>query len=112
MDKDKLVRFFSEFIFGFNLKSYTFSKYKTLDKDKIDKKINFKIITSNKENIEKKYRYYDSIKEGVFLARDLVSEPPNVLTPKAYVREIKKLLKFGLKIKINNKNNENWYNYM
>ena len=102
LDKDKLVRFFSEFIFGFNLKSYTFSKYKTLDKDKINKKINFKIITSNKENIEKKYRYYDSIKEGVFLTRDLVSEPPNVLTPKAYVREIKKLLKFGLKIKIYN----------
>ena len=51
LDKDKLVRFFSEFIFGFNLKSYTFSKYKTLDKDKINKKINFKIITSNKEKI-------------------------------------------------------------
>ena len=99
LDKDKLVKFFSEFIFGFNLQSYTFSKYKTLDKDKIDKKINFKIITSNKEKIEKKYRYYDSIKEGVFLARDLVSEPPNVLTPKAYVQEIKKLSKFGLKIK-------------
>ena len=100
LDKDKLVRFFSEFIFGFNLKSYTFSKYKTLDKDKIDKKINFKIITSNKEKIEKKYRYYDSIKEGVFLTRDLVSEPPNVLTPKTYVQEIKKLSKFGLKIKV------------
>jgi leucyl aminopeptidase len=100
LDKDKLVRFFSEFIFGFNLKSYTFSKYKTLDKDKTDKKINFKIITSNKEKIEKKYRYYDSIKEGVFLTRDLVSEPPNVLTPKTYVQEIKKLSKFGLKIKV------------
>ena len=99
LDKDKLAKFFSEFIFGFNLQSYTFSKYKTLDKDKIDKKINFKIITSNKEKIEKKYRYYDSIKEGVFLTRDLVSEPPNVLTPKAYVYEIKKLSKLGLKIK-------------
>ena len=36
LDKDKLVRFFTEFIFGFNLKSYTFNKYKTLDKDKVD----------------------------------------------------------------------------
>ena len=98
--KDKLVSFFSEFIFGFNLKSYTFNKYKTLNKDYIGKKINLKIITSNKEKIEKKYKYYDSIKEGVFLTRDLVSEPPNVLTPKVYVREIKKLSKLGLKIKI------------
>ena len=48
-DSDKLVGFFSEFIFGFNLKSYTFSKYKTLDKNKVNKKINFKIITSNKK---------------------------------------------------------------
>ena len=100
--KDKLVSFFSEFIFGFNLKSYTFNKYKTLNKDYIGKKINLKIITSNKEKIEKKYKYYDSIKEGVFLTRDLVSEPPNVLTPKVYVREIKKLSKLGLKIKIYN----------
>ena len=37
-DKEKTAKFFSEFIFGFGLKSYTFSKYKTLDKDKINKK--------------------------------------------------------------------------
>ena len=98
-DKDKLVSFFSEFVFGFNLKSYTFNKYKTLNKNKIDTKINLKIITSNKEKIKERYKYYDSIKEGVFLTRDLVSEPPNVLTPKAYVYEIKKLSKLGLKIK-------------
>ena len=98
-DKDKLVTFFSEFIFGFNLKSYKFDKYKTLNQDKIDKKNNFKIITSNKEKIEKKYKYYDAIKEGVFLSRDLVSEPPNVLNPKAYVQKIQKLSKLGLKVK-------------
>jgi len=70
-----------------------------LNKEKINKKINFQIISSNKEKIEKKYKYYHAIKEGVFLTRDLVSEPPNVLNPKAYVREIKKLSKLGLKIK-------------
>ena len=53
-DKGKLVSFFSEFIFGFNLKSYTFNKYITLNKDKVNKKINLEIITSNKEKIEKK----------------------------------------------------------
>ena len=90
-DKEKTVRFFSEFIFGFILKSYTFNKYKTLDKDKINKKINFKIITSHKQKMEICYKYYDAIKEGVFLTRDLVSEPPNVLSPRAYVSEIKKL---------------------
>ena len=99
LDKDKFISFSSQFIFGFNLKSYTFNKYKTLDKEKINKKIDLKIISSNKEKIEKKYKYYDAIKEGVFLSRDLVSEPPNVLNPKAYVNEIQKLSKLGLKIK-------------
>ena len=98
-DKEKTAKFFSEFIFGFSLASYTFNKYKTLDKDKINKKIDFKIITSHKQKIEVHYKYFDAIKEGVFLTRDLVSEPPNVLSPKAYVSEIKKLSKLGLKIK-------------
>jgi len=99
LNKEQLVSFFSQFIFGFNLKSYTFNKYKTLNKEKISKKINLKIITSNKKKIEKECKYYDTIKEGVFLTRDLVSEPPNVLNPKAYVQEIQKLSKLGLKIK-------------
>ena len=101
-ENSKLVSFFSQFIFGFNLKSYTFNKYKTLNKEKINKKIIFKIISSHKEKIEKKYKYYDAIKEGVFLSRDLVSEPPNVLNPKRYTEEIKKLSKFGLKVEILN----------
>ena len=99
LEAGKLVDFFSQFIFGFNLKSYTFNKYKTLKKEIFNKKIDLKIITSNKDKIENKYKYYDAIKEGVFLTRDLVSEPPNVLNPESYVKEIKKLSKFGLKIK-------------
>ena len=45
LDKEKLTTFFSQFIFGFNLKSYTFNKYKTLDKAKINKVVNYNIIT-------------------------------------------------------------------
>ena len=55
-NKDKLIQFFSEFIFGFNLKSYTFNKYKTLNKEKINKKISFTIITSYSQKIENNYK--------------------------------------------------------
>ncbi len=99
LDAEKIAKFFSEFILGFSLKSYTFNKYKTLDKNKINNKIDFKIITTHKNKIQFNYKYCDAIREGVFLTRDLVSEPPNVLSPQAYVAEIKKLSKFGLKIK-------------
>ena len=98
-DTEKLINFFSEFTFGFNLKSYTFNKYKTLKKATTNKKINLKVITSFKQKIQSNYKYCEAVKEGVFLTRDLVSEPPNVLTPKTYVQEIKKLSKLGLKIK-------------
>tara|TARA_B100000029_G_scaffold220736_1_gene218422 strand:+ start:4275 stop:5753 length:1479 start_codon:yes stop_codon:yes gene_type:complete len=101
-NSEKLSKIFSEFIFGFNLKSYTFNKYKTLNKENINKKIIYKIITSDKKKIENNYKYYNAIKEGVFLTRDLVSEPPNVLNPKNYVQEIKKLSKLGIKVKAYN----------
>jgi len=102
LKESKFLKSFSEFIFGFNLKSYTFNKYKTLNKNKLDKKINAKIITSKRKKIESQYKYYNAIKEGVFLARDLVSEPPNVLNPKRYTEEIKKLTRLGLKVEILN----------
>ena len=101
-DKEKLCKNFSEFIFGVNLKSYTFNKYKTSKKEKIGSNVECKIVTINKKSIENNYKYYSSIKEGIFLTRDLVSEPPNILNPKTYVQEIKKLSKLGLKIKAYN----------
>ena len=102
LDKNNLIKFSAEFILGFNLKSYTFNKYKTLNKDRLNKKINLNIVSANIKKISNSYKYYDSIKEGVFLSRDLVSEPPNVLNPKKYTEEIKKLSKFGLKVEILN----------
>ena len=95
----KFAKCFSEFIFGFNLKSYTFDKYKTLNNNQLNEKISIKIITTERRNIESEYKYYNAIKEGVFLARNLVSEPPNILNPKKYVEEIKKLSRYGLKVK-------------
>ena len=80
-DNEEIVNFSSEFIFGYSLKSYTFDIYKTLDKKNSKKNIICKIITSHKEKIEKKYKYNDAIKSGVFLTRDLVSEPGNILHP-------------------------------
>ena len=100
-EEEYVINFFSEFVFGFNLKSYTFDKYKTLNREK-NNKISFKIVSQDKDKIKNKYKYYDAIKEGVFLTRDLVSEPPNILNPEKYVQEIKKLSKLGLKISVYN----------
>jgi len=89
----------TEFAYGFELKSYRFEKYKT--KKNLDKQI-IEIAGKNYNSLKNKYKYLLAIKEGVFLARDLVSEPPNVLNPKKYTEEIIKLKKLGLKVEILN----------
>jgi len=103
-EKEEMVNFSSEFIFGYSLKSYSFDIYKTLDKEKSKKKINYKIITSHKEKIEKKNKYNEAIKSGIFLTRDLVSEPGNILHPDEYAKRLVKLKKYGLKVTVYDKN--------
>jgi len=99
-EKVKIIDFITKFLHGFNLKSYSFNKYKTSNIKK--KKVDLNLITSSKGEINNQYKYFDSLEKGVFLTRDLVSEPPNILNPEKYVQEIKKLSKLGLKISVYN----------
>ena len=99
-EKEEIINFSSEFIFGYTLKSYTFDIYKTSDKKNPKKNIICKIITSHKEKIQKKCKYNDAIKSGVFLTRDLVSEPGNILHPDEYAKRLVKLKKYGLKVTV------------
>ena len=89
----------NEFAYGFSLKSYSFEKYKS-KKNQENQTLN--IVSKKHDNLKNKHKYFNSIKEGVFLARNLVSEPPNVLNPKKYTKEISTLKKMGLKVEIFN----------
>ena len=90
---------FEKILHGLQLKSYNFNIYKT---DKKKKEININIIVygtnTNKTNLLR--NKLNALLEGVFLTRDLVSEPGNVLHPDEYARRITKLRKLGLKITV------------
>ena len=87
-----------KFLHGAQLKSYDFNVYKT-DKSKIQTNNLYVVVNkSNKSNVLRKK--LNSLLEGVFLTRDLVSEPGNVLHPDEYAKRITKLKKFGLKVTI------------
>ena len=88
----------SEFLYGYNLKSYSFEKYKS--KKKTDTSIKIDVCVDKTDKFKKEFQSFSSVKDGVFLARDLVSEPPNELNPKHYTEEILKLTKLGLKIEV------------
>jgi len=81
---------------GAILKSYSFDIYKT--KKNLKKFINLTIIGKhNKSNLKTKL---DALTAGVFLTRDLVSEPGNILHPDEYVKRIRNLKKYGIKVVI------------
>ena len=65
------------------MKKYSFIKYKTIFKKKENEKeiLNLLISSSNKNFFIKIKNNIENIINGVFLTRDLVSEPPNYLNP-------------------------------
>ncbi|WP_075501875.1 leucyl aminopeptidase [Candidatus Pelagibacter communis] len=93
---DKQKNFIGHFLHGLRLKSYQFLKYKT---KKDNRNISLNIIGKNKPSEQNQLRF-KSLEEGTFFARDLVSEPGNVLHPDEYAKRIKSLKKYGLKINI------------
>ena len=84
---------------GATLKSYSFEIYKT--KKNIKKFININIIGRSKKSILK--TKLDALSAGVFLTRDLVSEPGNILHPDEYAKRIAKLRKIGIKVTVYDK---------
>lgn len=84
------------FLHGIRLKSYLFEKYKS---KKTNKDIVLNIFGKNIPTINDQTKF-NAIEEGTFYARDLVSEPGNVLHPDEYAKRINSLKKFGLKINV------------
>jgi len=84
------------------LAAYRFDHYRTkLAKDKKPSITTLKIACDSPAKARASYtHYYGPVGEGTCLARDLVSEPPNILFPKAYAKRIKALEKLGVKVEI------------
>ena len=93
----KLENFLSHFLHGLKLKSYEFKKYKT-KKDK--RTISINITGSKNKPSSQNQLKFKALEEGTFFARDLVSEPGNILHPDEYAKRINSLKKDGLKINI------------
>ena len=95
ISNDKI--FIGYFLHGLKLKSYTFNKYKT---KKELRTISLNVIENRNKLSAKDIQKFKAIEEGTFFARDLVSEPGNILHPDEYAKRIKSLKKIGLKINV------------
>ena len=97
---NKFKNFVSYFLHGLKLKSYEFKKYKTKKDSRV---ITINILgNKNRPSIQNQLKF-KALEEGTFFARDLVSEPGNVLHPDEYAKRLNALKKDGLKINIYDK---------
>ena len=89
-------------LIGFKLKDYRFEKYKNFSKK------DFKVENINllgldgKLNLSGQRKLNEKVKNlnGIFLTRDLVSEPANILYPQKFVEYCKVLKNVGIELQI------------
>ncbi len=93
--------FAAHFAAGMGLRSYTFDKYKTKAKDKKSKELAVEIILDKTSAANERFKILGAENAGIFLARDVVNEPANVLYPDSYAKIIAKELKpLGVTVEI------------
>ena len=86
---------------GASLRSYTFDKYHT--KTPADEKPTieaFTVALANSKAVAKHYAELEKLAAGVFLTRNLVNEPANVIYPETMAEECQKLEALGVEVEV------------
>lgn len=91
----------AEFAQGFLLRSYRFDKYFTkTPKDKKPTLRKVDVLVEDAAHARKAFAKLEAIAEGVFLTRNLVTEPANVLYPESLAAACGELKKLGVKVTV------------
>lgn len=87
--------------FGALLQSYRFNKYfENKKKEKELKLETLSVMSSDAAKVSKEFAPLKILAENIFLVRDLVSEPSNILNPESYADKCADLKKDGLSVQI------------
>jgi leucyl aminopeptidase len=91
----------AEVALGAVLRVYRFDKYRTKEKPEDKPKLaKMTWLTAEPPHAKAAWEPLAGVAKGVFLSRDLVSEPPNVLNPAEMADRCKKLVELGLKVEV------------
>ena len=87
--------------YGARLGGYRFDKYRTKQKP-TDKPTLARVVIAAKgaAAARRAFAPLDAVADGVFLTRDLVSEPANVLYPESFAAQCRKLRNHGLEVEV------------
>src|SRR3546814_17347100 len=87
----------AHYAYGALLRSYRFDKYKTKEKPEKKQKLKaIKVMVEDAAAARRLFLKLEKIAEVVFLTRNLVREPANVLFPKSFAAEARMLDKLGV----------------
>ena len=90
---------------GIKLRNYKFTKHyfnKKKDHELTLKSVS--VFVNNAEQSSKIFERYSITADGVFLTRDLISEPGNIIYPESFAQKCLEMEKLGLKVKVLSKN--------
>jgi leucyl aminopeptidase len=92
----------ADFALGMKLAAYRFDRYQTVKKgdDAEPKSATVTLLVANPAAARKEMKTAEAVYGGVEIARDLVNEPPNVLTPSEFAHRAASLEKLGVEIEI------------
>lgn len=91
----------AQFAYGARLRSYRFDKYRT--REKPDQKPTLRSLTlgvSDPAAARKLFAPLSKVADGVHAARDVVSEPPNMLYPASFAERCRQLDDLGVKVEV------------
>jgi leucyl aminopeptidase len=91
----------AELAFGAQLRSYRFDKYKTKQKPEQKPSLtHLTVATVDATAAQRAYQPLAKTADAVFLTRDLVSEPANVIYPESLAAQAAKLAEVGVRVEI------------
>ena len=92
------LRRVAQLTFGLVARSYGFDRHKTADKE--DDGGSLTVMCTKPEDATRFYAPLAALAEGMFMTRDLVNEPANVLTTTEFARRLGEMAELGLEVEI------------
>ena len=87
--------------FAARLAAYRFDKYRTKEKaEKIPSVKTVRVVTGDVKAAQAAFAPMSAVADAVLFARDLVSEPANILHPEEFAKRVKALESLGLEVEI------------
>jgi len=88
--------------FAARLKTYSFTRYRTKNLEEHQQRLKtIQVLTKDTAAARRAFQPLEAVASGIALARDLVNEPPNILSPAEFARRAKaSLSKAGLKVDV------------